>query len=397
MGFYLTQIIIFTIFSCSCSRQAVEQNPAAALDVTELASLRSLGNKTLTYKEMKNFLGGLMQEYSITALSVAISQNRDTYLLNLGFVDAQYQKPVDDKTVFQAGYLGQPVFASLVLQLCAEQIINLDEPLYKYLKHPLTDYLDYKDLKGDPRYKRLTARRILSHQSGFPYSRRMNLDGRLDFKYSPGKQFGFSVEGYRLLQFVLEELTGRSINDLAKEKVFDPLSMRQSSFLWEPRFEGNLALGTDAALISTVLSSREKASVAESFLTTASDYMKFMQEEPWGGWPEVSITSRSIFSAPNTDGRALRPKRLSWTLMWGYYLRRGQYVNFHGSREKEHENYASTFYLNGMPAAAIVILSSTSNGKTFTARILKELMADTSAPLDWLDFKGKYRNQFEEK
>lgn len=316
-----------------------------------------------------------MEEYRIRAMSISVSQNRQTFLISLGYIDPESQNPVNNNTVFQAGSLGQPVFASLVMEIGGEGIIDLDQPIYKYLKHPLPEYPEYKDLKDDPRYKRLTVRRILSHQSG------------------RGKNFGYSVEGYLLLQFVLEELTGRSINDLAKEKIFDPLGMRHSSFIWEQRFEKNSTLRKDTSFNSKVYKLNGKASVGDFFLTTSSDYQKFLSVRPWGGWPEVSITSKSIFSPPNTGKGISKPKNFSWTLGWGYYLHRSQHVNFQGCREKEYENYASAFYSFRGPTY-IVILSVTSNIRTFTARILEELIGDTAAPLDWLDFEQKYRGEW---
>ena len=386
-------VILFSFFMLliACNLHSVKQSLSGPPDVYERLSLELPGKKILVYEKMADFLHNLMEEYKIRALSIAVSKDRQTFLINQGYIDPEYQKPVNNNTVFQAGSLGQPVFASLVIKMWTEGIIDLDKPVYKYLKNPLPEYPEYQDLKYDPRYKRLTARRILSHQSGFPYSRRMNADGRLDFKYSPGKHFGYSVEGYLLLQFVLEELTGRSVNDLAKEKIFGPLGMRHSSFVWERRFEMNHVTSRDALFNSGVYASEGNASVGDFFLTTSSDYQKFLSVRPFGGLPEISITSKSIFSPPRTGKGISKPKNFSWSLGWGYYLHRSQYVNFQGCREKEYENYASAFYSFRGPVY-IVILSVTSSKRTFTARILEELMGDTAAPLDWLDFEQKHRN-----
>ena len=83
------------------------------------------------------------------ALSVAVIRGKDTFLYNLGIVDPRYQKPVNNNTVFRAASLSKPVFAYLVVKLAEEGIVELDKPLYKYLKHPFPEYPDYQDLKGD--------------------------------------------------------------------------------------------------------------------------------------------------------------------------------------------------------------------------------------------------------
>jgi hypothetical protein len=43
--------------------------------------------------------------------------------------------------------------------------------------------------------------------------------------------------------------------------------------------------------------------------------------------------------------------------------------------------------------ASIAVLSVSSNGMTYTGRLLEEMMEDKAAPLDWLDFEQKYRDR----
>ncbi len=363
----------------------------------DLPSWNTLLKEKRDYRNSREFLQGIMEEFDVPALSVAVIQGNDVFYQNLGIVDPQSQKHVDDKTVFRAASLGMPVFAYLVVKLADEGLIDLDKPLYKYLKHPLPEYPDYQDLKDDQRYKRLTARRILSHQSGLPYWRQMNPNGRLDFKFSPGKQFGYSEEGYRLLQFVLEELTSRTINDLAKEKVFNQLGMNHSSFIWERRFDGNFAMNPEGSFDPWILQTRDRANVASSFLTNASDYAQFIRLETMGmglnleSWislfsPEIKITSKSLFSPPKTEDRNSKVRGLSWTLGWGMFQSPYAEVYFHGGREEGCENYVVNFIAK---KTAIVILSVTTNDKTFTARILKELLGDVFSPLDWLEYRSE--------
>jgi D-alanyl-D-alanine-carboxypeptidase/D-alanyl-D-alanine-endopeptidase len=62
-----------------------------------------------------------------------------------------------------AASLAKMVFAYVVMQLVQEKIIDLDKPLVEYLSKDLTDYQisgygkGYQDLKGDNRYKKITA------------------------------------------------------------------------------------------------------------------------------------------------------------------------------------------------------------------------------------------------
>jgi CubicO group peptidase (beta-lactamase class C family) len=64
----------------------------------------------------------------------------------------------------------------------------------------------------------------------------------------PGVRWGYSGEGFVLLQRHLEKCSGRTINELAAEAVFGPLRMSGTSFdAPEPGFHGHQPLLTTGA------------------------------------------------------------------------------------------------------------------------------------------------------
>lgn len=63
-------------------------------------------------------------------------------------------------TIWNVASLTKPVTAIVALKLASSGKLDLDEPLYKYWTDP--------DIANDPNTKLLTARIILSHQTGFP-------------------------------------------------------------------------------------------------------------------------------------------------------------------------------------------------------------------------------------
>src|SRR5262245_34185872 len=90
-------------------------------------------------------------------------------------------------------------FACLVMKLVDQGVVELDKPVYEYLPKPLPAYANYKDLASDPPYKKITARMLLDHSSGFPNWRRFTDDGRLSIAFEPGSRFAYSGEGIDLL------------------------------------------------------------------------------------------------------------------------------------------------------------------------------------------------------
>lgn len=126
------------------------------------------------------------------------------------------------------GHTGVMNGASLVKQVIAhvalEVIDDLDEPV-----------------AGD-----ITVRHVLSHTTGLPNWRP---DGEeLRPIRPPGERWGYSGEGFVLLQHHLEALTGSSISDLVEERILGPLGLRDS-FLDdpEPGFHAYRPLLTTAA------------------------------------------------------------------------------------------------------------------------------------------------------
>ena len=143
------------------------------------------------------------------------------------------QTPLDAGTIFEAASLSKPVFAYLVLRLADRGEFDLDRPL--------SEMLEYPRLAHDERYKRITGRIVLSHGTGLP-----NWGGeKLTLQFDPGTAYGYSGEGFVFLQKAIERVTGRSLEELARREVFQPLGMTRSSFVWQERFAGNAAYAKD--------------------------------------------------------------------------------------------------------------------------------------------------------
>ena len=79
---------------------------------------------------------------------------------------------------------------------------------------------------------------------------------------------------------VVEEITGRDLETLAREKIFEPLGMTRTSYVWQKAFEDNVArphdqFGRTQRLLQLALR-RSKPDAAGSMVTTAGDYARFL-------------------------------------------------------------------------------------------------------------------------
>jgi CubicO group peptidase (beta-lactamase class C family) len=96
----------------------------------------------------------------------------------------------------------------------------------------------------------MTARMCLSHTTGLPNVRWIHpttgvLDtlGVMKIYFAPGKKYAYSGEGIKLLQLVIEEITKKNVEELAIEKIFKPIGMTRTGYIWHERFDDNYAIG----------------------------------------------------------------------------------------------------------------------------------------------------------
>ena len=211
-----------------------------------------------------------MDSARIPGLSmVVIRGNSVVYSNGFGLIKADSTQPVTTSTLFEAASLSKPVFAYAVLQLVEEKVLDLDKPLYEYLPYP--------DAAADARYQKITARMVLSHQSGFPNWRKDRKLPRLAMAYSPGERFGYSGEGYVYLQKVVEKITGKPINEVMETRVLRPLGMTNSSFIWKADFTTHVAMPHNEAGETEQKYQPTQANMAYSLHTTADDYDRFIR------------------------------------------------------------------------------------------------------------------------
>lgn len=189
--------------------------------------------------------------------------------------------PLTTDTVMYGASLTKMAFAYMVMQLVDEGVLDLDRPIGAYLERPLPDYpaekqyAPWPDLKEDPRWRRLTARMLLSHRSGFANFAFLEPDGKLRLHFDPGTRYAYSGEGLILLQFVLERGLGLEVGAEMQRRVFDRFGMTRTSMTWRADFAGNLADGWTQDGRTEPHDERSRVRAAGSMDTTIADMARF--------------------------------------------------------------------------------------------------------------------------
>ena len=372
-----------------------DSSTIAARAPSEPETWKTLSGETRTSNQADIFLVDLMKMSKTTALSVAVVQDgRVVFDRIMGVVDRKTGKPVDSGTVLRAASLSKPVFSYLVMKIVDEGSLGLDQPIIEVIDPPFTSYSEYMSLKNDTRCRALTAAVLLTHSAGFPNWRRPRWTGPLEIQFKPGEDFSYSGEGYYLLQFLLGKKTGRDLAALAREKVFEPLGMAQSSFLWEARFDDNFAVDLDAGLGPLIRRSRMTANSAGSLLTNASDYAKFMlaalsgrdlKPETAAAWrkPRIRVTGKALHSREKSATGLNEDIQLSWTPGWGWFRSPAGEALFHVGMEEGCENYV---VLYPEKKTGIVIQSVSDLSVRVSPAIVRRLIGDAYSPFSWMRY-----------
>ena len=337
-----------------------------------------------TEARLEKDIPALMEKAGVPGLSIAVIRSGKTvWDDSFGIRDEATKKPVTKDTMFNVGSLSKPVFAYGVLKLVDAGKLKLDEPLAPYLPKEFT--------AGDPRFNQITARIVLSHRTGFP---NWPGDGQpLVIHFTPGERFSYSGAGMVFLQRAVERITGKPLNDYMQESVFAPLGMRHSSYVWNPAFENDIAIGHDVGGAPVDLFKADQANAAASLETTAEDYAIFL---------DAVLQKKGLKAATLRDMEASQVAvdigcsncvegtpsgKLSTTIFWG--------LGFGIERTAEGESlwhwgdngvFKAFFVVRPQSKSGVVYMTNSENGLSIGREILAETMGGEQPPFDWLKY-----------
>ena len=154
-----------------------------------------------------------------------------------GMANMEHDLPNRPSTKHRLGSITKQFTAALILQLAEEGKLELDKPISEYLP----------EYEG-PAANVVTIHHLLTHSSGIPsYTSFPNFfkeqsrdpatpkefvkifaDSTLQF--TPGEKFAYNNSGYFLLGHIIEEVTGKSYEQVLRERILDPLEMDDTGY-----------------------------------------------------------------------------------------------------------------------------------------------------------------------
>ena len=255
-----------------------------------------------------------------------------------GMMDVEAEKPMTPDTIFRIASMTKPITCVAVMMLYEEGHFRLHEPVSKFIPAfkemhvlPPEDAADSASPVPSPvpATQQITIWNLLTHTSGLTYhwnerlgpqyndagithgllqdestlAEKMKVLATIPLLHQPGAEFeyGLSID---LLGYLVEVVSGMSLNEFFSERIFKPLGMNDTHFfipeakrerlamvyertkdgpivqkVQEPTVEGSLTYSTDYPYEGP----RTYFSGGGGLVSTVSDYARFAQMMLNGG------------------------------------------------------------------------------------------------------------------
>jgi len=241
--------------------------------------------------------------------SVAVIENgKLAWASGFGVLEKGRPSPVDTDTLFSGASISKPITAFMVLRLVDAGRLSLDGDVNLTLKRwrlPQNEFTAQNPV---------TLRWLLSHMAGttvhgfggMPPGSDLPtpldvLEGRppaltppVRVDKRPGQSVRYSGGGTTLVQVLLEDVTGKDFESLARELVFEPLGMTRTTFVnpLPEALRANAAVGHENGEVIPGKYVCVPQLAAGGVWTTASDYARLMIacRDAWLGVPGALLS-----------------------------------------------------------------------------------------------------------
>ena len=304
-------------------------------------------------------MADLLKKHAVPGMTLAVIRAGELTCSGAYGVRNAQGTPMTEGVLFECASLTKSVFALLAMQEVQAGKIDLDTPIAPLLKE--------EPWSNDPRFMTITPRQCLSHGCGLP-----NWQAKpMDMLFDPGTKYSYSGEGYFLLQKLIEQIEGKNMNELFKERFYGKYGMESTTAFWTPAVYAAFSEGfAKDGTVRKVRSSRRVAgnapepNAAWSLYSYAADYARFvcglLQDK--GGLNEQTF-------AEMTKPQNVADANVEWGLGFGI-PKADRNVLWHWG---DNDGFKSFSLWDKETKNAVVITTNSDNGMALYFDLLKQL------------------------
>ncbi|HEU0122970.1 MAG TPA: serine hydrolase domain-containing protein [Bryobacteraceae bacterium] len=369
---------------------------AGVLASAEPSTLRRLDGSAISIRDAEELARKTLDAEGVTGAQVAIIQDGRLYWkFAHGLRRKSPDLPMRTDTNTWAASITKSIFATYVVQLAERGELALDVPVAKQLTAPLQSFSPYKDsattLVRDPQWQLVTPRHLLSHSSGFRNFASLEPDKKMRLHFKPGSAFHYSGEGLNLLQFLVEQKKGKTLDVLLDEAFFRPFGMTQTGLIYREEFAPNVAdrFGEKGEFLAKT--QRFPARGAGSMATSVEDLARFTEAlldekiVPLARLLDPVLPIRTLHQFPRAanepEGEEAKRVGLAYGLGWGLLTRTPHGPAFF---KEGHGDGAQTYMICfAEKRSCMLLLTNSDNGERAFRPLLEGILGNTFTPWEW--------------
>jgi CubicO group peptidase (beta-lactamase class C family) len=203
------------------------------------------------------------KEWMNGGVALIIHNGKVAYYKAAGFDDIETKSPLQKDAIFRIASQTKAITSVAMLMLIEEGKLLLDDPVSKYIpafkKQMVLDKFNAADTTYTtvPAKSEITIRQLFTHTSGLGYAQigsreanaiyaknkltagigvqddnlldAMNRLGKLPLMHQPGEKWTYGLNS-DLLGCLVEVISGLTLNDFFRTKIFEPLGMKDTYF-----------------------------------------------------------------------------------------------------------------------------------------------------------------------
>ena len=316
----LLTLVLFNALALAQAKPSTPTNPHSVMTL-DAARLARLDGVLQEYVD-KNQLAGIV--------ALVLQDGRPVYERALGWADKDAGRKMTTDTIFRIASQTKAITSAAILILMEDGKLNLDDPVGKFIPTFRETKVAVKKDSGVeivPAKRPITIRDLLTHTAGISYGTQpevaalyeakglgpaagfgwytadkdepvgvtMERLGTLPFVAQPGEAY---VYGYNtdILGAVVEKASGKPLDQFIRERITQPLGMKDTQFFLPPAERNRLATvysSKDGLAVRApdgakgqghyVDGPRKSFAGGAGLLSTARDYARFLEMTRQGG------------------------------------------------------------------------------------------------------------------
>jgi CubicO group peptidase (beta-lactamase class C family) len=379
---YFLLFSITLISNCFAQKDGQIQSEISVIENGLIKNIQIKGDSAQRFNIQER-----MDYYKVPGVSIAVVENgKIKWAKGYGYANTETGTKVDINTLFQAGSISKPLAALSALKLIENDSLELNKDVNYYLKE--WQVPESKFTKTE----KVTLEKLLTHTAGmtvhgFPGYQQadefpeiidvLNGNGntaKILVDTIPGSIWRYSGGGYTVMEKVVEDVSGMSLDEYMTKNILIPIGMKNSTFQ-QPitkEWQNNISAAYDGnGVIIKGLWNNYPEQAAAGLWTTASDLALYCIEIQ-----EINQGKEDGVLTRKTVDKMLTKHKNDWGLGPSLQNQKDSLIFGHGGKNAGFTNDMKAYAYQGN---AIVVMTNADNG----GKLISEIQNAVSKHYNW--------------